>query len=79
MQRACSGCGSTDHLPKDCRRTSQIQSFEEEAPEVLFIGNVQNQKEEEWKHMLMKVKLGNFYARSRKTECDSCPESEDPV
>jgi hypothetical protein len=57
MQRACFGCGALDHVIKDCPKNPRIQQVEEEVPEVLFIGNV---KGEEWKHVPMKVKLGDF-------------------
>ena len=60
MQKACFGCGSTEHLLKDCPKNPKIQNVEDEAPEVLFIGNVQNRKEEEWKRIPMKVQLGDF-------------------
>ena len=60
MQKACFGCGSTEHLLKDCPENPKIQNVEDEAPEVLFIGNVQNRKEEEWKRIPMKVQLGDF-------------------
>ena len=45
---------------KDCPKNSKIQNVEDEATEVLFIGNVQNPKEEEWKRIPMKVQLGDF-------------------
>ena len=60
MPRACFGCGSTEHLMRDCPRNPKIQSVEDETPEVLFIGNVQKQKEEEWRRVPMKVTLGDF-------------------
>lgn len=60
MPRACFGCGSTEHLMRDCPRNTKIQSVEDETPEVLFIGNVQKQNEEEWRRVSMKVTLGDF-------------------
>jgi hypothetical protein len=55
MPRACFGCGSTDHVLRDCpKNPARVQQVEEE--EVLFIGNVR----EEWKKVPMKVKLGNY-------------------
>jgi hypothetical protein len=57
MQRACFGCGALDHVVKDCPKNPRIQQVEDESPEVLFIGNV---KSNEWKHVPMKVKLGDF-------------------
>ena len=60
MQKACFGCGSTEHQLKDCPENPKIQNVEDDAPEVLSIGNVQNLKEEEWKRIPMKVQLGDF-------------------
>ena len=57
MQRACFGCGAFDHVIKDCPKNPRIQQVEEETPEVLFIGNV---KGEEWKHVPMKVRFGDY-------------------
>ena len=71
MQKACFGCGSTEHLLKDCPKNPQIQNVEDEAPEVLFIGNVQNRKEEEGP-------AGRLHARScEKADFDA--EGEEPV
>ena len=41
-QRACFGCGATDHLLKDCpKNPNKIQQVQqEEEPEILFIGSV---------------------------------------
>ena len=53
MQRACFGCGATDHLLRDCpKNPAKINQVEEREPEILFIGHV----EEEWKTVPMKVK-----------------------
>jgi hypothetical protein len=61
MMRACFGCGSTDHLLKDCpKRGGAIQSIEQQEPEeVFFIGNVR-QEMEPWKKVPMKVTVGDF-------------------
>ena len=52
MPRACFGCGSLEHLMRDCPDNPRVQQVEEE-PETLFIGNVR----EEWKLVPMKVRL----------------------
>ena len=53
MQRACFGCGATDHLLKDCpKNPNKVNQVSQEEPEeILFIGNVRD----EWKHVPMKI------------------------
>ena len=53
LQRACFGCGATDHLLKDCpKNPNKIQLVQqEEEPEILFIGSVRD----DWKHVPMKI------------------------
>ena len=54
-------CGSTEHVVEDCPRNTNVQQVEEDVPEILFIGNVQNKEAlEGWKKMPMKVSLGDF-------------------
>ena len=61
MQRACFGCGSTDHFLRDCPKNSNVQQVEEDTTEILFIGNVQNKGAQEgWRKTPMKVTLGDF-------------------
>ena len=61
MARACFGCGSTEHLLRDClKRGGEIQRVRQEEPEeVMFIGNVRKEVDD-WKHVPMKVTLGDF-------------------
>jgi hypothetical protein len=57
MPRACFGCGSTEHLLRDCpKNPAKIQQVEDKPEEVLFIGQVK----EDWKTVPMKVRLGDF-------------------
>ena len=42
MRKACFGCVSTEHIIKDCPKNTNVQRVEEDIPEILFIGNVQN-------------------------------------
>jgi hypothetical protein len=52
MQRACFGCGSTEHILKDCpKNPMKVQQVTEQPEEILFIGNVRD----EWKQVPMKV------------------------
>ena len=53
LQRACFGCGATDHVFKDCpKNPNNIQQVQqEEEPEILFIGHVRD----DWKHVPMKI------------------------
>ena len=54
-QRACFGCGSTEHILKDCpKNPNKVNQVTEEPEEILFIGNVK----EEWKSVPMKVVPG---------------------
>ena len=66
MERACFLCGSTDHIMRDCPRNAsrvqQVEEEEEEGPEVLFIGNVQERRDDElWRRVPMTVTLGDFH------------------
>ena len=62
MRKACFGCGSAEHVITDCPKNTNVQRVEEDIPEILFIGNVQNKEGslEGWKKMPMKVTLGDF-------------------
>ena len=67
MPRACFGCGSTEHLMRDCpKRGADIQRVkkEEEPEEVMFIGNVRKE-EGSWRQVPMKVTLGDFVRAPR--------------
>ena len=61
LQRACIGCGATDHLLKDCpKNANKIQQVQqEEEPEILFIGSVHD----DWKHVPMKIGMWRPTAR----------------
>ena len=63
MQRACFGCGATDHMLRDCpKNQNKVQQVQkEEGPEILFIGNVRD----DWKHVPMKVKVPRRVGRRR--------------
>ena len=61
MRKAWFGCGSTEHVIKNCPKNTNVQQVEEDVPEILFIGNVQNKEAlEGWKQMPMKVTLGDL-------------------
>ena len=53
LQRACFGCGATDHLLRDCpKNPNNIQRVQQdEEPDILFIGSVRD----DWKHVPMKI------------------------
>ena len=54
--KACFWCGSTEHVIKDGSKDTNVQQVEEDVPEILLIGNVQNKEAlEGWKKMPMKV------------------------
>ena len=50
--RACFGCGSTEHLLRDCpKNPGKVNQVVQEQEEILFIGNVRD----EWRQVPMKV------------------------
>ena len=62
------GVGLRSVSSRIARRTRTFQRVEEDIPEILFIGNVQNKEGalEGWKKMPMKVTLGDFVKDSLK-------------
>ena len=61
------GVGYTEHVIKNCPKNTIVQQVEEDVPEILFIGNVQNKEAlEGWKKMPMKVTLGDFVKNTPK-------------
>jgi hypothetical protein len=52
MPRACFGCGSTEHILKDCPKNPMKVQQVSEQEDILFIGQIR----EDWKTVPMKVK-----------------------